>query len=405
MKKAIKRMLCIMIVFVLMLTAVPLRIAAAVPAAQPLPKLTGDMAQDVANIAASQLGYRGNQGTIYGKWWTGVTNWGYDYTYEAWCGMFASWCADQAGAGLGVAYNKDSAMANGMWQFYKDKGQAETKFATTPKTGDFIFFGNSSGRAQHVAVVIDYDKDSGKVIAVGGNQGSDDGGTVTKGSVPWYSGAKWGSKYVLGYGRPQYPKSPAAPTPTPEPGIDGFIDVNENDWYYDSVIYVKENEIMNGLTTNTFGPDQILTRSQFATVLYRISGEHEVAFVQQFADVKENDWYADAVTWASHAGIVNGYGDGYFGSEDSITREQMAVMMHRYAMYLALETVPKMEDISYYSDIDQVSEYAVEALQWAVGYGLINGMTETTLCPLGDTNRGQCAAIIQRFMIAYEMTL
>lgn len=418
MKKTVKRIISMLMVFAIMLTCTSVNAKAAVPAAYQLPKLTGNMAQDVANIAVSQVGYSGENGTIYGKWWTGFTDWGYDYTYEAWCGMFASWCAYQAGAKAGVAFDYNSAKANSMWNFYKNKGQAVTDFSSKPKAGDFLFYGDSSGYCSHVSVVVDFDEDSGRVVTVGGNQGNVAGGMVTQRLVPWYQGATWGSKYVLGYGRPEYPRSDVSittptptptplptptPAPAPDPGEDGFLDVSEGDWFYSSVVYAKENGIMSGLSEDTFGPAENLSRAQVAAILYRMTGSPDVQYVQKFKDVYSKEWYSNAVIWASNAGIVSGYGNGNFGPNDNVTREQIATMMYRYANYLALETVPKMGDISSYSDSDKVSNYAVDATKWAVGYGLISGTTSTTISPLGNTTRAECAAITKRFIGAYAI--
>lgn len=396
---------------------------ASVPAAYPIPELTGNMAQDVANIARSQVGYSGENGTIYGNWWTKFTNWGFDYTYLAWCGMFACWCANQAGAKVGMAFDYNSAKANSMWNFYKNRDQV-VSFSTRPQAGDFIFYGDSSGYCSHVAVVVGFNESTGKVITVGGNQGNYDGGMVTEREVPWYKGAMWGSKYILGCGRPEYPvtsvqkpvtvpKPTPAPTPTPtpvptptpkpDPGIDGFIDVCEANWYYDSVVFVKECGIMSGLSEEIFGPKEQLSRAQLASILYRITDSPEVAYEKIYSDVSSGSWYSDAVIWASNAGIVSGYKDGTYGPNDVVTREQVATMMYRYAQYLALETVPKMTDISDYDDAHKVSSYAERAIQWAVGYGLISGTTDTTISPKGNTTRAECAAITERFMEAYCM--
>lgn len=412
MKKALRRIVSLLLVFVFLVTAAPIDVKASVPAAYQLPKLTGDMAQDVANIAVSQIGYTGENGTIYGKWWTGFTNWGYNYTYEAWCGMFASWCAYQAGADVGIAFDYGSARANTMWNFYKNKGQAVTDFSSNPKAGDFLFFGDSSGYCSHVSVVVGFDKANHKVITVGGNQGKVTGGMVTQQSVPWYEDAMWGGKYVLGYGRPKYPESQVVaptptptpmPTPAPDPGEDGYIDVEEDDWYYNSVIYARKRGFMSGLTEDTFGPSQKLSRAQFAAILYRLTGSPDVQYEQHFKDISADAWYAKAVMWASNSGIVSGYANGSFGANDVVTRQQMATMMYRYANYLALETVPKMTEISSYTDAGKVSDYAVEATKWAVGYGLITGTTQTTISPLANTTRAECAAIVKRFMAAYVM--
>lgn len=171
------------------------------PAAKALPTLTGDQAQDVANIAKSQLGYGYSGGTVYGKWWNSVTNWGTDYTYAAWCAMFACWCANKAGAGFGVAYDKNSALTSNCLNYLRKNGSANTTFTKNPQPGDFIFFGTSGGSVQHVAVVTAYNSSTKKVTFVGGNQS---GGYVTQGTCTWSKGSMYGSQYVLGYGRPNY---------------------------------------------------------------------------------------------------------------------------------------------------------------------------------------------------------
>ncbi len=174
---------------------------AAVPAAFPLPELTGNQAKDVALIAASQLGYKEtSSGTIYGQWWNGVTNWGADYTASPWCAMFAAWCASKAGVGLGKAYSKESALVANLWSWYGANATRESAFKTTPAPGDFIFFKNSNGTAGHVAIVTGYNAGTKKVTFVGGNQGD----AVTQATVTWSSGGMYGSQAVLGYGRPAY---------------------------------------------------------------------------------------------------------------------------------------------------------------------------------------------------------
>lgn len=174
--------------------------------ARPLPALTGDQAKDIVAIAISQLGYTENNGTVYGAWWETQITWEHDYTHEAWCGMFAAWCADKAGAGMGKAYDNNAALANGMFNWLKNNAKWDTSFLTDPKPGDFIFFidtphAESDDRADHVAIVVDYNETTKVVTFVGGNQS---GGRVTQNTCLWSPEGMYGSQQVLGYGRPNY---------------------------------------------------------------------------------------------------------------------------------------------------------------------------------------------------------
>lgn len=207
--RKIKRSICMLLACCLLLSVMVYHApeASAYMAAKPLPELTGNTAQDVANIAISQLGYHEvGGGTVYGAWWSGVTQWG-DYTYLGWCSMFANWCAYQAGAGMDIAYNKYSAIVGNSYNYLKNNAWADRSFDTTPQPGDFIYFGRGNS-FEHVAVVVGYDSETNKVTFVGGNQGD----AVTQGTVDWSASAKWGSQYVLGYGRPNYGGSVVTPT-------------------------------------------------------------------------------------------------------------------------------------------------------------------------------------------------
>ena len=183
--------------------------------AKPLPALSGNQADDVVAIARSQLGYTENPGTVYGAWWTGVTNWGVDYTNLAWCAMFSCWCANQAGIGLNEAYNKSSAGCTSWFSDIRNNSTTigskytyDTNFSKSPQPGDFIFFGSSLSSVGHVAIVESYESSSQKVTIIGGNQNN----AVTRGTCGYYSGAKYGSQKVLGFGRPQYNKYTTPPT-------------------------------------------------------------------------------------------------------------------------------------------------------------------------------------------------
>ena len=178
-----------------------------------------------------------------------------------------------------------------------------------------------------------------------------------------------------------------------------FVDVAEDAWYYDAVQYVNENGLMAGTSANTFAPDRTTTRGMIVTILYRLEGsphiENEI-WGYPFQDVDANAYYATAVYWARMNGIVAGYSDELFGPDDIITREQMATILYRYAQYKGYDTTAKA-DLSRYTDAAQVGSYAVDAIRWANAEGLVNGTSAITLTPKGSATRAQVAVILTRF--------
>lgn len=176
-----------------------------------------------------------------------------------------------------------------------------------------------------------------------------------------------------------------------------FTDINDSDWFYNSVHYVNAVGMMTGLNKTTFGPYEYLARAQFAVILHRMSHEPEVIYSVRFPDIAPGLWYTDAVLWAADASIVTGYSNGNFGPADLITREQLALMMYRYANSRGYDISDKA-DLSQYYDASFVSEFAYEAMEWAVGTGLISGKDgQTKLDPQGFTTRAECATILMRF--------
>lgn len=182
-----------------------------------------------------------------------------------------------------------------------------------------------------------------------------------------------------------------------------FNDVSEEDWYYEAVRFVADNGLMNGQGKNTFAPDALLTRAQFVIILYRMSGSPKVEYVEKYSDVPAGKWYTDAILWASNAGIVGGYGDSdLFGPNDNINREQMAIMMYRYAGYRGYN-ISEKADLSSYKDTSDVSTFAKEAVAWALGSGILTGKESgTLLAPMGPAIRCECAMTIMRFIKKYE---
>lgn len=175
-----------------------------------------------------------------------------------------------------------------------------------------------------------------------------------------------------------------------------FSDVKESDWFYKGVSYVVENGMMNGVGENQFAPNAPLTREMLAVVLYNMEKQPESTGVNPFADVKADMWYTDAIVWANANGIVAGYDDSTFGLGDSITREQLAAILYRYAQMKGYDVTEKA-DLTGYADSAAISGYAVEAMQWANANGIVNGMTATTLAPQGTATRAQVATMLMSF--------
>lgn len=176
-----------------------------------------------------------------------------------------------------------------------------------------------------------------------------------------------------------------------------FTDVGKEDWFYQAVQYVHDRGLMGGTGETIFDPDGTMTRAMLVAILYRLEGEPKAETTAAFRDVPADTWYTNAVAWATGNHIVNGVGDGRFAPADSITREQMAAMLYRYAQYKGYD--PKSgADLSRYTDAAAVSGWALDAIRWASGEGLITGRTETTVAPGGTATRAEAAAILMRFL-------
>lgn len=175
-----------------------------------------------------------------------------------------------------------------------------------------------------------------------------------------------------------------------------FGDVKTADWFYNDVKYVYEKGMMAGTAADVFAPNATTTRAMIVTILYRLEGSPAVTGTSSFVDVPAGQWYTDAVNWAAANQIVKGTSATTFAPNDSITREQMAAILYRYAQYKGYD-VTKKADLSGYSDNGQVSAYAKDALAWANTAKLINGVTNTTLAPQGNATRAQVSAILHRF--------
>lgn len=175
-----------------------------------------------------------------------------------------------------------------------------------------------------------------------------------------------------------------------------FLDVTKSDWFYEDVAYVYENGLMNGVGEGLFGPGGTTTRAMVVTILYRLEGEPTVTGDTPFTDLVAGQYYLDAVAWASTNDIVNGVTSTTFAPNDPITREQMAAILYRYAQYKGMDTTDR-GNLGSFADGNTVSPYAVEAMAWANAEGLVNGVENNRLNPTGQAPRSQVAAILHRF--------
>ena len=178
----------------------------------------------------------------------------------------------------------------------------------------------------------------------------------------------------------------------------GFTDLDSvGTWYHEAVDYVLRNGLMGGYGNGTFGPNDNLSRAQFAQILFNKEGRPVVNYLLQYGDVATGAWYTEAIRWATSRGIVGGYGNRMFGPNDNITREQLAVMLWRYA------GSPAATDKElHFTDVDKASGYALEALRWVVENGILNGYGDGRLGPQGQATRAQVAQMLKNYLESYQ---
>ena len=177
-----------------------------------------------------------------------------------------------------------------------------------------------------------------------------------------------------------------------------FTDVTSGDWFYDAVAYVYDKGMMEGTTDTTFAPTMNLTRSMIAQVLYNLEERPEAPGAAGFPDVAADAWYADAVNWAAARGIVKGYDTGAFGPEDSVTREQLAAILYRYAQAKGYDTTQGGMAVREFSDSASISDWAQEAMAWAVNAQVLSGKGNGVLDPQGTATRAEVAQMLMNFV-------
>lgn len=175
-----------------------------------------------------------------------------------------------------------------------------------------------------------------------------------------------------------------------------FVDVTEDKWYYDAVAYVYQQGIMVGMSETTFEPNTTVNRAQVVQMLYNLEGQPQVSGDSGFSDIRDDQWYAKAVAWASANDVVAGYEDGTFRPSRAVTREEFAQILYNYAKFKGYD-LSASADLGKFPDSGQVSSWAETALGWANGNGLINGHDDGRLDPKGSTIRAQAASILMNF--------
>ena len=177
-----------------------------------------------------------------------------------------------------------------------------------------------------------------------------------------------------------------------------FNDLDKTKWYADGIRYVLENGIMSGYGNGTFAPNDNTSRAMMAQILFNLEGGKSASDAMSYVDVNNADWFAEAIRWASAQGVMGGYGNGVFGPNDDLTREQLVTIMYRYAKNKGINvSVGEDTNILSYNDAFDVSEWAIPAMRWAVGSGLITGRTASTLNPKDKATRAEIATIIMRY--------
>lgn len=265
------------------------------------------------------------------------------------------------------------------------------------------YSGSSAGGSSTTYYTVKFDANGGSSVS---SQSVAKNGTVTKPANPMREGYTFTGWYTDADCEILYDFSAAVKSSftlyagweetEAEPLDNPFSDVHEDDWFYGDVEYVYENGLMLGTSDTAFAPQTAVSRAMVVAVLWRLAGEPESKGDNPFTDLMQ-DWYTEAVIWAADNEIVFGYGDGKFGPDDSITREQLATMLYRYCEYKGID-VSASADLSGYTDAGSISSWALEVIKWANAGGLITGRSATELAPQGTATRAELAAILHRFI-------
>ena len=285
------------------------------------------------------------------------------------------------------------------------------KDVTLTAEWDYNGSSSSSGSTRYTVSVEDTDNGSVKVSPTRASKGStvtvtvkpDEGYELDKLTVTDKNGDrikltdKGDGKYTFQMPASKVTVEAVFTAVEPEPEGLPFTDVTSRDWFYDAVAYVYDKGMMEGTTDTTFAPTMNLTRSMIAQVLYNLEERPEAPGAAGFPDVAAGAWYADAVNWAAARGIVKGYDTGAFGPEDSVTREQLAAILYRYAQAKGYDTTQGGMAVREFSDSASISDWAQTAMSWAVNAQVLSGKGNGVLDPQGTATRAEVAQMLMNF--------
>lgn len=350
---------------------------------------------------------------------TSFINAGYSDIPNEWNVWFIKHCADQVGAGavfssatVASSFYEEMTNPNGAYKatgVYFDEGNITDyscyKYATAvdrstyvPQVGDIICLnwnGEGATSVGHMGIVTGYDATTQKIAFVDGYVRSTESENlrvkVRDGNS--YELFSLTNSQIVGYIRPDYAAL----------SVSAFSDVDLSAWYASAVGYVYTNGIMSGVSENLFYPESSLTRAEFVTVLYAMEGKPEITYTTIFSDVGADTWYTKPVYWAYQNGITSGIGGGRFGTNDNITREQLALMLYTYARQKGYDMTSNAGLTESFADASQISSWSQSALQWAVTQGVMSGKPAGTtgayiLDPQGNASRAECAAMIKSLL-------
>ena len=286
-----------------------------------------------------------------------------------------------------------------------------TKDVTLTAEWDYNGSSSSSGSTRYTVSVEDTDNGSVKVSPTRASKGStvtvtvkpDEGYELDELTVTDKNGDsvkltdKGDGKYTFQMPASKVTVEAVFTAVEPEPEGLPFTDVTSGDWFYDAVAYVYDKGMMEGTTDTTFAPTMNLTRSMIAQVLYNLEERPEAPGAAGFTDVAAGAWYADAVNWAAARGIVKGYDTGAFGPEDSVTREQLAAILYRYAQVKGYDTTQGGMAVREFSDSASISDWAQTAMSWAVNAQVLSGKGNGVLDPQGTATRAEVAQMLMNF--------
>lgn len=247
--------------------------------------------------------------------------------------------------------------------FYTTDG-SDVDVKNTPYTGSFTVSETTTIKAKATKANMENSDTVTVIITISSGGGTGGGGTT-----------------------PTQPAAPKLP----------FTDVSEGDWFYGDAAYLYEKGVMKGTADETFAPSRSVTRGQLAAALYRMAGEPAVTAKAAFTDVPADYWCAAAIAWAAENGVVTGYGDGGFRPADAVQRQELAAMLFRFAVYQGMSAVTLEENLAPFADRADVAAYAVPAMNWAVGQGILQGK-DGSLLPQAPVDRAQLAAMLRRYL-------